>query len=239
MAYSKAFFDLQIAFAQKVAELSQLPFSQTLLDYTNLYVRFGLGREFHREHPVWQTYLAGLERTGDPQYWTYQFYLTRSEALTAPPVIATFGCFSCALSSNNQIRLHFRNTETGGHSPLSLERIKQRREDLTRLFKHVEQSVNENANVVGVSWLYNLEAYRRLFPSSYTMSARVIEPRFQSMPLWGQFLNYHGEIKENLTRPFLECLEQQSRVDHLQECFVFQVLKAEASVTQFYKFYNL
>jgi len=35
-----------------------------LLDYTNLYVRFGLGRDFDPAHPVWREYLSGLRGPG-------------------------------------------------------------------------------------------------------------------------------------------------------------------------------
>jgi len=41
MVYAKAFFDLQLQFAHKVTDLSRLPFARVLLEYTNLYVRFG------------------------------------------------------------------------------------------------------------------------------------------------------------------------------------------------------
>jgi hypothetical protein len=47
MVYAKAFFDLQLQFAHKVTELSGLPLTRVLLEYTNLYIRFGLGRDFH------------------------------------------------------------------------------------------------------------------------------------------------------------------------------------------------
>jgi hypothetical protein len=46
MVYAKAFFDLQLQFAHKVTELSGLPLPRVLLEYTNLYIRFGLGRDF-------------------------------------------------------------------------------------------------------------------------------------------------------------------------------------------------
>jgi hypothetical protein len=59
------------------------------------------------------------------------------------------------------------------------------------------------------------------------------------MPLWGQFLDRYGEIKKSMTRPFLERLERQSSVDSLDQCFPFQVLSVEASVTEFYDFYGI
>ena len=59
------------------------------------------------------------------------------------------------------------------------------------------------------------------------------------MPLWGQFLDRYGEIKENMTRPFLERLECQSSLDDVGQCFPFQVLSVEASVREFYDFYGI
>jgi hypothetical protein len=237
--YAKAFFDLQLQFAYKVTGVSGLPFARALLEYTNFYIRFGLGRDFDPAHPTWREYLAGLQDTCDSSEWTYRFYLTRSEAMAAPRVVATFGCFSYALLSGNSIRLHFRNAETDGHSPLGAERLGHRLADLTALFVHVKRTQREPLQVVGASWLYNLDAYRRLFPPSYLATARVIGHRFQHMPLWGQFLDRRGEIKESVTRPFLERLERQSSLDSLERCFPLQVLSVEAPVMEFYNFYGI
>ena len=52
-----------------------------------------------------------------------------------------------------------------------------------------------------------------------------------SGPVW--------EIKEDLTRQLLECLERQSSLDSLYRCFPFQVLSVEASVMEFYDFYGI
>jgi hypothetical protein len=87
--------------------------------------------------------------------------------------------------------------------------------------------------VAGASWLYNLDAYRRLFPAPYLATAHVLGHRFQHMPLWGQFLNRYGEVKESMTRQFLERLERQSSVDRLDQCFPFPVLAVEAPVLEF------
>ena len=52
--YAKPFFDLQLQFAERVTALSGLPLARVLLEYTNLYIRFGLGRAFDPAHPAWQ-----------------------------------------------------------------------------------------------------------------------------------------------------------------------------------------
>jgi hypothetical protein len=250
VTYAKAFFDLQLQFADKVAALSGLPPARVLLEYTNLYIRFGLGRDFDPAHPTWQEYLAGLESAPDIREWTYRFYLTRPltrpGAMGAPPVVAASGCFSYARLSGDRIRLHFQNAEPDEHSPLALERGSQRLAELTALFGHVKRSLPQPTTppttpprVVGASWLYNLAAYRRLFPPSYLVTAHAITPRFQHMPLWGQFLDRQGAIRENMTRRFLEHLEHQSSLHRLDQCFPFQVLAVGAPVQDFYDFYGI
>jgi len=237
--YAKAFFDLQLQFAESVTALSGLPLARALLEYTNLYIRFGSGRGFDPAHPTWREYLAGLQDTNDRREWTYRFYGRRPETTTAPPVVATFGCFSYARLGDDRIRLHFRNAETEGHSPLGIDRRGRRLEDLTALFAHVKRTRHPTLRVVGASWLYNLEAYRRLFPASYLATAHVIVRRFQHMPLWGQLVDRHGEINPSRARQFLERLERQSSLDGLDQCFPCQVLSVEASALEFYEFYGI
>lgn len=239
MIYARAFFDLQLEFADKVAVLSGLPLDRVLLEYTNLYIRFGLGRDFDPAHPTWREYLAGLRDTDDVRGWTYRFYLTRPEVKAGPPVVATFGCFSYARPTGDRLRLHFQNAEPDGRSPLRIERRDRRLAELAALFAHVKRTWRQPLQVVGASWLYNLDAYRRLFPASYLATARVIGHRFQRMPLWGQFLDRHGEIREGVARRFRERLERQSSVDGLDRCFPFQVLSAEAPVRAFYDFHGI
>jgi hypothetical protein len=213
--------------------------SDALLKYTNFYIRFGAGREFDPAHPVWQEYLAGLRAASDPGEWTYGFYLTRPENVAPPALVATFGCFAYSCLSDSRLRIHFRNAETAGHSPLGIDRRGRRWTDLTALFSHVKGHASQPMRVIGASWLYNIDAYRRLFPASYLATAQVAEGRFQHMPLWGQFVNRHGEINESMQRRFLERLERQSSLDGLDQCFPFQVLSVEASTPEFYQFYGV
>lgn len=239
VTYAKGLFDLQLQFAHKVTALSGLPPARVLLEYTNLYIRFGLGRDFDLAHPTWQEYLAGLQDTNDIGEWTYSFYSRRPDAMAAPAVVATFGCFAYSRLNGERIRLHFQNAEADGHAPLATERVGQRRAELAALFEHVKRTPRHPRQVIGASWLYNLDAYRRLFPSSYLTTARAIGHRFQHMPLWGQFVDRHGAIKENMTRQFRERLDRQSSLDSLEQCFPFQALSVDAPVQDFYNFYGV
>jgi hypothetical protein len=237
--YAKAFFDLQLRFASTVATLLGRPLARALLEYTNLYIRFGLGRDFNAADPEWQAYLAGLNGPERLDEWTYDFYLSRRDADVGPAVVATVGCFSYAVLSAQRVRLHFHDADHDGLSPLAPERASRRRAELAGLFEHVKRTAHRATRVIGASWLYNLEAYRRLFPNSYLATARPMPRCFQHLPLWGQFLDRHGAVREKPTREFLDHLERQSSADGLDRCFPFQALSVDAAVQDFYDFYGV
>ncbi len=65
MVYGRDFFELQLDFARTVAALFEMPVDRALLDYTNFYIRFGLGRDFDPCHPIWRWYVDGLTRTSE------------------------------------------------------------------------------------------------------------------------------------------------------------------------------
>jgi hypothetical protein len=239
MIFAKDFFALQLTFAERVAELAQVPRERALLDYTNLYVRFGLGREFDEQQPVWRAYLAGLRAAGNVCDYTHEFYLGTAGATTAPLSLGKFGCFSWACEEQQRIRLHFVNNEPGHISPLSTCERDMRLSELGALFAHVKAVVGDAARVVGVSWLYNLEAYRRLFPPGYGESRRRMPARFRGMSLWGQFLDHRGELKRTAVDRLLESVGRQSSIEEVERCFPLQVLTTEGPVQQFYSFYGL
>ena len=237
--YAKAFFDLQVDFALKVSALSGLPLAQALLEYTNLYIRFGLGRVIDAAHPTWQKYVTGLGATVDPHAHTYDFYRREAQDDGGPPVAARFGCFAYARAGEGRIRLHFDHAGHGDVSPLSHTRKAERIGELAGLFVHVRRTEPGVIRVAGASWLYNIAAYRRLFPPPYLASARVVNDRFQRMPLWGQFLDRHGDVRPDMARRFHERLAAQQGLDQLARCFPYQVIAVEAPVRVFYDFHGV
>jgi hypothetical protein len=237
--YSREFFELQLRFADAVAGLSGADLAEVLLEYTNFYIRFGLGRAFDPAHPVWQAYLAGLRDASDRAGWTHRFCAARPEAPAPPALVATVGCFSYSRAGDDRIRLHFQNAEAGDHSPLAADRQTERRADLAALFAHVRRTTGFPQWVLGTSWLYNLNAYGRLFPASYLASARVAHNRFRHMPLWGQFLDRRGQLRDGLAHEFLARLARQSSLADLHACFPFQVLAVEAPARDFFEFYGV
>ena len=235
--YARAFFDLQLQFAERVCGFTGLPLERAVLQYTNFYIRFGLGGDFDPGHPGWRAYAGGLRDADDRGEWTYRYYTSRPHAVAWPPVVATFGCFAYARVGEDRIRLHFHNAADG--SSLAIERQAERRAELAALFSHVGHTGGPRVRVVGASWLYNIEAYRRLFPKSYLATARVITGRFQHMPLWGQFLDRRGDVKPSMAQRLRERLGRQSTLDGLDECFPLQVLRLEVPVRELDEFYGV
>jgi hypothetical protein len=131
--YPRRFFEINILFAQRIAEVSNQALDDALLNYTILYTRFGLGRDFDPANSTWQEYLGGLHRAKDLTEWTLQFYLARPAQADLPADQPDFGCFSYAVWPDNRIRLHFHNAETPENSPLSRHRIDVRLSELRQI----------------------------------------------------------------------------------------------------------
>ncbi len=239
MLYPRRFFEINLRFAQKVADLAGQPFDSALLHYTNLYIRFGLGWDLSATNTAWQEYVDGLQPAEDRVLWTYQFYLKRQQLAAPQAVPWPFGCFSYTVLDDHRIRLHFHNDEPPERSPLSKERMSHRLAELKRMFAHIKQEVNDPTSVIGASWLYNLEAYRRLFPPVYLATAQAGGHDFPYLPLWGQFIDHRGHVKEDLAAQFLERLDQQRGLSGIDKCFPFQVLHLESSILEFYQFYGV
>jgi GNAT superfamily N-acetyltransferase len=237
--YAKAFFDVQVELAERVSELSSMSIAQALLEYTNLYIRFGIGRTLDAAHPTWQTYVRGFGPAADRRAYTYDFYRRGAGEDTGPAVVARFGCFAYARAGGGRVRLHFTNAEQRDFSPLSHVRRAERMRELAALFMHMRRTEPAVTHVAGASWLYNIDAYRRLFPPRYLASARVVDDRFHRMPLWGQLLDRHGDVKPEIASRLRERLAAQRGLDGLARCFPYRVLAVEAPARVFYEFHGV
>lgn len=238
MLLSKEFFELNLRFASKVADVTGQPFTAALLNYSHLYLAFGLGRDFNSENSTWQAYLHELVQETDPAAFTHRFYLERIAERASEAPEHSFGCFSYALWSNNRVRLHFRNV-TNERGSLGKKQMPKRLAELKAMFEHLRRQVPVSSTVVGGSWLYNIEPYRRLFPDSYLQSATVATDEHKFLALWGQFLRFDGSIRRSLADVFLDQIEKQGTLEGLKSCFPYPVLRLEAPLEDFCSYYAI
>jgi len=236
MNWSRAYVGILLRFAMRAAEIEGVSMDTALLRFTPFYLNLGLTHSFAPDDPTWQEFLAGYRDASEPVAWVHSFYLAHARTSGESP----YGCFSYAYEPDTRsIRFHFANRDTSGYGPLSDERLQARRRDLIAMFADIQREVPSADAVRGRSWMYNLAAYRRLFPPEYAGAADPVVPEFQYMSLWGQFLDRHGEARPGPTGRFLTRIAAATTVDALTRSFPVPVRAPRCPVAHCYAFYGL
>lgn len=238
---SKDFFALQYEAAKIVSEKLHIPLGDTLFTNTVLFKRFGLKGD--ESNPEWVNFLKGLSsHQDDPISYIYDFYQQSPRPMPEASG-QRFGCFGFdPADEKGAIQIHFRNEDRDSTSPLSNEKIEKRKQELKAMFTHIKQTYPDATTVRGGSWLYNLEAYRRLFPLSFGDSRRPFEysGRTRGLHYWGQFLDRRGQIKPDLAKKLLDNLQLQNLdMNHIGTSFPLPPLLTEAPIKDFYEFYGI
>jgi hypothetical protein len=237
--YSKPFFELQLVLAQKIADLSQQPFDQVLLRFTAFYRIFGLDWSLDPANSIWQAYTQELQQASDQVSCTYQFYLQRYPTIPKFTDEEHWGCFAFDYNPERRtIKLHFSDQDTSVYGPLSHQRIAIRTAELRTMFQQIQYRHPDATLVRGGSWLYNWEAYKRLFPQAFGQSAQKQKmPALYGRAIWGQFLRRGWSIHQETMSLFLRRVSRLERVEGYPQCFPYPVLLTEAPIHLFYEFY--
>lgn len=237
--YPKRFFELQLLFAEKIAELSQQSLEEAVLHYTAFYRMLGLDWSLNPAHPVWQMYLQQLQQEHPDAEQTYQFYLQRYKDIPKFTDQVHWGCFAYEYHAETQtVHLHFSNQDTSGYGALSTHQRTARMSELKMMFRHIQEIHPEASLVRGMSWLYHRESYRRLFPAAYGQSAQVVEnPYLPGRAIWGQFLRRDWQVNEQTLSVFLQRVGQLEDVERCVHCFPYSVLQTASPIAAFYAFY--
>ncbi len=238
--YPERYFEVQLLFAQRVAEVARMPLAEAVLHYTALYRILGMPGAFDPEQPEWRAFIEGLREPDQHTIWAYQTYLARYPSIPKFTDFPHWGCFAYDYHPDRQaIRLHFSNQDTSAYGALSHARQAVRLAELRLMFQHIQGAHPEARWVKGGSWLYNWEAYRRLFPPAFGQSARVDSPHLQFRALWGQFLRYTWQVNEEVAADFLQRVQRLQTLENVADCFPYQVLITRGALQDFYAFYQI
>jgi hypothetical protein len=239
MAYPLAFFEPQVRLARLLAKRFNLPLSEALLRYTTAAPSLGIAEE------EWLTVSPAFLAADDLAAELHAEYERRRPPDLTPgdrmfhgrPL---FGCFSYAVREGGVIRPHFVANDLPDLHPLSAERVGARQVELRRLFAHVQAHVPEATTVLGNSWLYNLAAYRRLFPATYTAQLPASdEDEFQYLALWGQCYDRAWQPRPEIVSALFERVEMLTELANLRHCFPYQILQPKCPIGAFYGEYRL
>ncbi|WP_315836586.1 hypothetical protein [Bradyrhizobium prioriisuperbiae] len=237
----REFFSLQLRFAELLAQRMPMPLDEAVLTFTNLHRRFGLGDPDHLGvSPQWAPYVAGLEHFSDHNdrvAWTQEMF-SRGPEETLPAHRRFIGCFGVDPSdANGIVRIHFLNRDSDGLSPLHRSKAERRQQELAEICALIRSEDPAAQAILGTSWLYHLEAYRRLFPPAYgasrTPAAKV---RLSGQSSWGQFLTHTEAIKPTLRDAFLQTFATVDVAAPWRN-FPLPALVATAPITTFFEFY--
>jgi hypothetical protein len=240
MIYTPEFFAFQLTFAQRVADRFGLEFAYTVQRYTTI-AKGIRGAD-------WEEYRVGLQRA-DPVQWAYDWYLARRDPDPQPDDQefyghVLFGCFYYEVRNDEAgnatiIRPHFIKNDELGRRPLGKERLPARQRELRQMFHHIREHVPLVQTVLGNSWLYNLVAYRRIYPPAFTtnLPATAYE-EFQYLALWGQCFDRNWQPKDEITDELLRRVDRLADLAALQSCFPYAVLRPQCAISEFYRFFN-
>lgn len=237
----RGYFEVQLLFAEILADRTARPLSDTCLAFTNLHWRLGLGRlDACGPAAGWASYATGLERcpsSADRLEWTLC-------AFAGPPPEAVdprrFGCFRYdPPDPDGVVRIHFNNRDgADGAGPLSRAKAARRRAELGEMFAHLRAHHPDARTVRGASWLYNLEAYRRLFPPEYAASILELEQvRLNGTSSWGQLLDFRGSVKPGIRQALLENVASVDTAAPWR-AFPLRALGAQSDLEPFHRFYG-
>jgi len=241
MQFGLDFLTIQAQYAERVAALADIPLTRALFLYTSLPIRFGVPfGDLVETHSDWQAFLSALQASGDLPQTVAAFHARSQRSLLGLfPTRPQFGCFSFEyLPHERAVRPHFANRDAPYPGALHADHVPTRKAELTAMFQNVHARFPEARTVIGLSWLYNLPAYRRLFPPAFTASLTPLPHEYHSLGLWGQFLNKRGTVKPDLRDHFLTAIRAAADLRELEASFPLSALRAQADVTTFYRFYS-
>ena len=243
---SPEYVDLQVRFAERVAEAAALPLDDALLRYTNFHRRLGLGVPDQAALPEqWRVLTDGIASLSHDSRVERLFAALASagdgSAVLLPGRIP-FGCFACEPpNEEGMVRIHFgnrvQNTDVG---PLHSSRVAERRAELRDMFGWLAGEYPAARRVDGGSWLYNLDAYRRLFPPEFAASREPRDgpPYLHGMSTWGQFIDFRAHIRPDVRDAFLAALPGLDMTAP-HRVFPYQVLFTSAPFDTFRRTYGV
>ncbi len=230
---------LQLSLVETLAAREGLDIVQGLTQFTSLRRRLGLAQDTTAWAELCRTVASQAPETARR---TLGEMAARQFLMGPPDDAELFGCFHYnEPNDNGEVRIHFAVNAHGKEevgSPLALEHLATRQRELAEMFRHIRNHHPRAGTLLGSSWLYNLESYRRLFPPAYGASARIRKPlpRMVGLSSWGQFFTHDGHLKPELVELYTARLDA-IRLSDIWQLMPLPVMTATVPLQVMYRHY--
>ena len=217
MVPDRAYFGVQRRFAERWAALASVPIETAYLECTTWYLQAaGLGREFDPDHPTWQELVAEVSASADPDGVVHAAALRNEPDVPPGPVL------DWSWEADDQcVRLHFFPQRSAEGHPLAQRHLPERRREFRDLLRRAALEHPDAAWLRGRSWLYSIEAYRRIFPDVFIAGLEPLEPDLQFLACWGQLLDGAWRTRTDVASVLLRGIEIASTTDELEAAFPY------------------
>ena len=211
----RTFFATQQRFAERWADLASMPIETAYLECTTWYHQAaGLGRDFDPSHPVWQRLVAEVAVSPEPDAVVHAWAVAHKQAV-GPGAVLDF-----AWSADDRtVRVNFLGERSPSSSPLSAMQLPVRKRELRDLVLRAADQHPEAELLRGRSWLYGLEAYRRIFPPVFLVGLEVEPPDLQFLAIWGQLLHRDGTSRPGVAAGLLVAADAAASTTDLERSF--------------------
>lgn len=232
-------FEVHLRFALRMAELTGAPLGEAVLRWTPIHRRLGLGIPGEAPAEGWRACAEALEGAADlarqVALVTEAWIIAGTEPQPLPGQTG-FGCFAHEPpKADGTVKIHFYNADTDARGgPLARAKQDRRRADLAAMVGNITHRHPEAQRIAGRSWLYNLEAYRRLFPPDYVASWRPAAPplHLTGTSVWGQLIDAHDRVRPEIREAILAALPALDP-DAPWTAFPLQPLEVQAPLASF------
>ena len=217
MVPDRAFFAVQRRFAERWAAVASVPLETAYLECTTWYLQAtGLGRQFDAVHPTWRELVAEVRNAVDPDGVVHAAAVRNEPEVSGGPVV------DWSWDAEDQcVRIHFFGERSSDGHPLARRHLPERQRELRDLVRRAALEHTEPAWLRGRSWLYGIEAYRRIFPEVFIAGLEPLEPDLQFLACWGQLLDGEWRTRSDVASVLLHAVELASTTDDLLAAFPF------------------
>lgn len=225
MVPDRTFFATQQRFAERWAAVASVPIETAYLECTTWYHQVaGLGRDFDPFHPNWQRLVAEVAASSEPDAVVHAWAVARERPVEPGPVL------DFAWSAEDRtVRINFLGERSRERSRLSDTHLVDRRRELSDLVMRAANNHPEAEALRGRSWLYGLEAYRRIFPPVFLAGLAVEPPDLQFLAIWGQLLHRDGSSRPEIAAGLLVAADEASTSAGLENAFPVPMWQTRAS----------